>query len=127
MYPSNLFQLVDVPDLQALLGTPVRIYPIDEVPSKVAVPYVAHQLITAAPDNNVDDPPEIDDERIQWKVWAAARPGQSATDVATGIAKVLRSVLEQHGTVNSYGTTGPDPTTGRCGYFIDWSRLETTR
>ncbi|GAB3388115.1 tail completion protein gp17 [Lysobacter fragariae] len=121
MYPSNLFALLDVATLRTLLGTPVRIYPFGESPADVAVPYVAHQLVSAVPDNNVDDSPEIDDERIQFNVW-----GDSVSSVSA-VAKALRLVLEQAGIVNNYQSVGRDPETNRYGYLIDWSRLETVR
>lgn len=121
MYPSNLFALLDVPALQALLGNPVRVYPFGEARPDVVVPYVTHQLITAVPDNNVDEPPEIDDERVQFNVWG------TSVDAATTAAKALRLALEQHGIVNSYQTLGQDAETNRYGYLIDWSRLETVR
>lgn len=127
MYPSNVFALVNVATLQALLGSPVRVYPFGEAPADAAKPYVTHQLVTAVPDNNVDDPPEIDDERVQFTIWADDSATTSGPAKAYQIAAALRLVLEDAGTVNTYQTLGRDLETGLFGYLIDWSRLETVR
>ena len=118
MYPDALFPIVDVAPVRAVLGTPVRVYPFGEARPDVLVPYVVHQLVSSVPDNCLDDPPPLDDERIQFSVWA--------DDVATlsSVAVALRTQLQEFGYINNISDNGRDPETKRYGIIIDWSRLE---
>ena len=118
MYPEALFAILDVTQVRTEFGTPVRIYPFGDAPPNVVRPYVVHQLVAGTPLNCIDEPPPMDDERIQFSVW-----GDADTQVAAA-AKALRTQLQQYGYINSYSDAGRDPETKRYGIILDWSRLE---
>lgn len=118
MYPDELFAILDVAQVQTEFGTPVRIYPFGESKPDVLRPYAVHQLIAGTPLNCLDDPPPMDDERIQFSVW-----GDTDTQVSAA-AKALRTRLQAYGYINSYSSPGRDPETKRYGIILDWSRLE---
>ena len=119
MYPTALFAILDVAPVRAVLGTPVRIYPFgDTGTTPPSPPYVVHQLVSSVPDNCLDDPPPVDDERIQFSVWANDEPTLSAA------TRALRTQLQEYGYINSVSDNGRDPDTKRYGMVIDWSRLE---
>ena len=118
MYPLNLFNLLNVPALQAVFGTPVRIYTSGHAPKEVAAPYAVHQLIASVPDNLLDYSPLLDAERIQFSVWADTAAGLSAAVVA------LRTVLQDLGEIETIVDLGRDPDTQLYGFAIDLARLE---
>lgn len=119
MYPAALFAILDVAPVRAVLGNPVRIYPFGDTGKTPPVPpYAVHQLISGVPDNCLDDPPAVDDERIQFSVWADEIDDLSAAVVA------MRTQLQGYGYINSTASLGRDPETKRYGMAIDWSRLE---
>lgn len=119
MYPLNLYNLLNVPALQAVFGTPVRIYTSGHAPKDVATPYAVHQLIASVPDNLLDYAPLLDAERIQISVWHTTAEALSAAVVA------LRTVLQDIGEIESIVDLGRDPDTSLYGFAIDVARLES--
>lgn len=118
MYPLNLYPLLNVPALQAVFGTPVRIYTSGQAPKEVVTPYAVHQLVASVPDNLLDHAPLLDSERIQFSVWAATAAALAPAVVA------LRTLLQDLGEVESIIDLGVDPETQLYGFAIDVARLE---
>jgi len=118
MYPDELFAILDVAEVRAEFGSPVRIYPFGDAKPNVGRPYAVHQLVIGTPLNCLDEPPPMDDERIQFSVW-----GDTDQQLATAV-KVLRTQLQAYGYINSYSSPERDPETRRYGIILDWSRLE---
>lgn len=120
MYPSSVFSMLNDASLHSsfLLGVPVRAYPFGDAPPNTPRPYLTFQLVSGIPDNCLDDPPDMDNERVQFSLWA------DNLDSLDLVAKTLRARLQQFGYVNSYADMGRDTETRRYGIMIDWSRLE---
>lgn len=118
MYPLNLYNLLNVPALQAVFGTPVRIYTSGHAPKDVPTPYAVHQLIASVPDNLLDHAPLLDAERVQVTVWHTTAEALSSAVVA------LRTVLQDIGEIESIVDLGRDPDTSLYGFAIDVARLE---
>lgn len=119
MYPLNFNSLLNVPAVQAVFGTPIRIYASGHAPKDVATPYAVHQLISSVPDNLLDHAPLLDAERVQVTVWHTTAEALSAAVVA------LRTVLQEFGEIESIVDLGRDPDTSLYGFAIDVARLES--
>lgn len=72
----------------ALIST--RCYPFGQAPQSVQTPYAAWQLLGGAPENYINQRPDVD--RYELRVDAYAQTAQQARDVAA----VLRDAIEPH-------------------------------
>ena len=69
----------------AIVGS--RIYQ-SIVPQEITQPYVVWSVVTSAPGNNLSDPPEYDDQRIQIDCWSTSQSQCRA------LAKAVRDAIE---------------------------------
>lgn len=105
------------PAVTALLGiSPCRLYPFGEAPEGVEYPYATWQGIGGAPENYLDDRPDMDRISLQVDVWA--KTGTSATAVATA----LRDAIEGHAYITAWRGTSTDPETKskRVSFDVSW-------
>lgn len=108
---SSLFQLINTPAVQAVLGSnPTRFFHFGQAPKGVATPYVVWQFISADPENYLDAAPDMHRETVQIDVYAAESQG---TAPALAAARLLLQALQADGYVTSLRSHGQDPDT-RC-------------
>lgn len=108
------------PGVRAVLtanGT-TRVFPFGQAPEGVQDPYCVWQL-TGQPENLLGNQrPKVDSYSVQFDVY-----GTTAASVETA-GDAIQAAIEghKHSTVNSYGATTRDPTTGRYRYILlaDW-------
>lgn len=102
--------------VQAELGNPPNLWPFGEAPEGVTDPYAVWQVITGAPENYINQVPDMDSYSLQVDVYG--KTGESVTDVA----KALRDAIEPHAHITSWGGQSKDPETKRYRYTfsVDW-------
>jgi hypothetical protein len=115
MYPPVFSILSGSSAVKALLGDPVRVYPFDQAPQDVVVPYAKWQLITGNPENYMKDRPDADRFDIQMDIYA---PDQ---DASLAIGKAIRNALEPFAYITRWGGQGMDPDTKRWRVSFDVS------
>lgn len=118
MYPIGIRAFLDDIIVQTVFGNPLRVYPFGEAPANPTTPYAVHRLVSGVPGLYVDAPPVLDDERVQFSVYA------DTVEVLGGAVRVLRNRLEEGGHVISYVDLGRDPETLRYGIALDWTRVD---
>lgn len=108
---STLFQLVNTPSVQAVLGSnPTRFFHFGQAPKGVATPYAVWQFVAGQPENYLSDAPDMHRETVQIDVYAAESQG---TAPALAAAQLLLQALQAEGYVTSLRSHGQDPDT-RC-------------
>ncbi|MHA6639931.1 DUF3168 domain-containing protein [Stutzerimonas frequens] len=103
--------------VKALLGSnPVRFWPFGEAPQGTALPYAVWQVASGAPENYINERPDMDRFTLQIDVYAAT--GASAR--AVGAA--LRDAIETHAHITRWGGESKDEETGhyRLSFDCDW-------
>ena len=117
MYPP-IFTICNAdPAVQAVLGgAPVRLYPFGEAEDEVEKPYATWQGIGGAPENYLDQPPDIDSFALQVDVY-----GRTAED-ARAAAKAIRDAIEPHAQITRWNGEDKDTATGLYHYSfdVDW-------
>lgn len=117
-----IFSAVNVPAVQALLKAgngPLRFYLFGMAPQGVAYPYAVWRLVNGAPENYVNQVPDIDSLTTQIDVFAT--PSQGA-DMTRKIAKALATAIEGHAHVTAWlgETIDPDTKNYRSTFMADW-------
>lgn len=121
MYPP-IFDAVDVAPVRALLKTgngPLRFYLFGMAPQNVALPYAVWQTVYGAPQNYVNQAPDIDTFGVQIDVYAGPSQGPG---VARQVAQAIRDAIEPHCHITSWRGDSVDPQTRnfRFGFDADW-------
>lgn len=103
--------------VKAVLGSaPCRIYPFGEAPQGVAMPYAVWQSIGGAPENYINQVPDVDAFDIQVDVYAATG------DSARAVAKALRDAIEPVAHITRWGgdPTVSETKTKRYSFDVSW-------
>ena len=106
-----------VPAVQALLGTPLRLYSFgDAGPGPVAKPYVLWQTVGGEPENYLGDRPEVDRFTVQVDVYA------DSAQAARAVTQALLNELEAVAHVISWNGEFRDTETRdfRLSFSLDW-------
>lgn len=101
----------------ALLGSsPVRLYPFAEAPQTTPDPYVVWQLISGAPENFINQLPDLDQYTIQIDSYA------KTAAAARQVAEALRDAIEPHAHIVRWSLDDIDPDTNlrRFSFDVDW-------
>lgn len=103
-------------EVQAALGTPVRLYPFGEAPQGVALPYAVWQTLGGSPENYLKQRPDIDQFSLQVDVYAT-----SAT-AARNVARALRNAIEPVAYITRWNGEDRDQETKnyRVSFDVDW-------
>ena len=118
---STLFQIINTPAVQAVLGSsPTRFFHFGQAPKGVALPYAVWQFISAEPANTLCGAPEIQRETMQIDVYAAESQG---TAPALAAAQQLLQALQPHGYITSLRSHGQDPDTKCWRVGMDFARF----
>lgn len=117
MFPP-IFQVAAAdPGVTALLGTaPARLYPFGEAPEGTALPYAVWQLVSGAPENYINQRPDMDSFTLQIDVYAATAAS------ARAVGEVLRDSIEMRAYITRWGGESKDEETGRyrLSFDVDW-------
>lgn len=70
MLPGVYAILANAAGVVALIGTPPRIYRHGDAPQGVLRPYITWFVSSAAPANNLDDVPPVDEYTVQIDCWS---------------------------------------------------------
>lgn len=117
MYPPIFSVCAADPAVVALLGpAPIRLSQFGEAKQGVAKPYAVWQIISGAPENYLNQRPDMDLFTVQVDVY-----GQDP-DSTRDTAAALRYAIEGVAHVVSYGGEGRDPDTKnyRYSFTVDW-------
>lgn len=118
---STLFQLINTPAVQAVLGSsPTRFFHFGQAPKGTALPYAVWQFNSAEPANTLCGAPSIQRETVQIDVYAAESQG---TAPAINAANALRLALQPHGYITALLSHGQDPDTRCWRVGMDFSRF----
>lgn len=103
-------------EVQAALGTPVRLYPFGEAPQGVALPYAVWQTLGGSPENYLKQRPDVDQFTLQIDVYAT-----SAT-AARNVARALRNAIEPVAYITRWNGEDRDQETKnyRVSFDVDW-------
>lgn len=121
-----IFETVDVTGVQAVLKTgngPLRFYMFGRAPQlpaeKPVYPYAVWQLSYGAPENYLNERPDVDSLGVQVDVYASPQQGSA---VARQVAQALRDALEDACYITAWRGESVDPETGnfRFGFDCDW-------
>lgn len=96
MYPPVYAIVKDDPVVQAALGSEPRVYPFGQAPQFPATPYAVWQVISGAPENYINDTPNIDSYGVQVDVYA------DSVATVRSVAVALRGALEKSAHVVSW-------------------------
>lgn len=107
MLPAVFTLLANDSEVTGFIGTlPVRAYRHGDAPQRVASPYVTWFTASAAPANNLDDVPPVDDYTVQVDCWSDDQ------DEAENLATAVRDAIEAEHHLISVND-GRDPETMR--------------
>ena len=113
-----LFSVCSASDaVKALLGTsPVRLWPFGEAAQGAAKPYAVWQVVGGAPENYINEPPDVDRFVVQVDVYADT--GASARSVA----ETLRDAIEPHAHITAWRGESRDQETRlfRFSFDVGW-------
>ncbi|WPC72922.1 DUF3168 domain-containing protein [Vibrio porteresiae] len=116
--PAPIFKVCSQSeDVKAFLGdSPVRFYLFGFAPQSPTYPYAVWQVVNGAPENYINETPNIDGYTLQVDVYA-----KSASD-ARGVTSALIDAIEPHAYVTSYRPESRDDNTMnyRNGFDVDW-------
>lgn len=110
-----VFQTVNVAGVQALMGTPVRIYPWGEAPQQVQRPYAAWTIVTGAPENTLACAPTIYNAVVQISVFATS----SSNCIAC--ANAIRDAIEPRADMQRFDMPFKETDTGLYAMTMDFS------
>jgi hypothetical protein len=88
-------------------STPARVYRHGEAPQNVVRPYVTWFVVTGAPQNQLDDPPDIDNYSVQVDCWSD--DDSEVEELATAV----RDAIETEFHMTAVIANGRDPQTMR--------------
>lgn len=114
---APLFKTLNVDAaVQALLGSPVRVYAFGEAPKNVVHPYLVHQVIAGTPENYLGQDPDADTESYQLDVYA------DTSAQAIQVAKAVRDAVQRFAYVTGWRGEFKDPDTdlARVSFDVDW-------
>ncbi len=117
MYPPVFDRANASAAVKAVLGTnPLRVYMFGMAPQNVQYPYAVWQVVAGAPENYINDLPDIDSFTTQIDVYAT-----SATQARSG-AQALRDAFEPYAHIMSWRGDSRDAETGayRTSFDLDW-------
>lgn len=118
---ATLFQLINVPAVQAVLGSnPTRFFHFGQAPKGTAYPYAVWQFISGAPENYLCGAPDVQRQTVQIDVYAAESQG---TAPALAAAQQLLLALVEHGYVTALRGHGQDPDTKAWRVGMDFDRF----
>lgn len=87
----KIYSWLSTSDVEAIVGSPPRVYRHGEAPQGVARPYVTWQLVSGSPDNTLSELPLVDRIVVQVDCWHPDDAGVEA------LATAVRDALELHG------------------------------
>lgn len=107
MYPP-VFQLASASAaVKSLIGTnPVRLWPFGAAPTEPTAPYALWQIVYGAPENYLNQRPDIDGFGVQVDAYA------TTVTAARNVAKAIRDALEPSAHVTAYNGEDRDDPTG---------------
>ena len=117
MYPPVFKYAFASAQVKALLGSdPLRVYMFGMAPDGVTYPYAVWQVVGGAPENYINDLPDIDSFNVQVDVYA------TSAEQARQCAMALRDAFEPYAHVVSWRGESKDDETGsfRSGFDLDW-------
>lgn len=117
MYPPVFARANASAAVNAALGTnPLRVYMFGMAPQNVQYPYAVWQVAAGAPENYINDLPDIDSFTTQIDIYA------TSAAQARDCAKALRDAFEPYAHVTSWRGESKDPETGsyRSGFDVEW-------
>lgn len=117
MYPPIYTTCNNAPGVQSVLGgSPVRLYPFGEAPTKVEKPYAVYTVLTGVPENSLSCVPGIDRWTLTVDVYGVTESS------AWLVAEEIRDAVEPVAYVTSWGPQGRDPDTRlfRVNMVLDW-------
>lgn len=117
MYPPIYTVCKADAGVTAQLGSPEpRLYAFGEAPQDDALPYAVWRIPTGAPENYINQVPDIDNWTVQVDVYAAR--GSQAIDAA----EALRDAIEPHAHIVRWGAQDTDPDTGNrhISFDVSW-------
>ncbi len=88
----DVFSLLNVSAVRALVGTPPRIYRHGQAPQDVVAPYITWFSVFGRPEITLSETPAVDNYTIQVDCWSN-NTGTGATQV-NALAKVVRDTIE---------------------------------
>lgn len=97
MLPA-VFPLLNIPAIQAHVGTPARIYDFGSAPQDVVKPYITFQDISGNPYQQLSGAPCADFDSIQIDIYAGPEEGSRASIRA--LARAVRDALDNAGIAN---------------------------
>lgn len=103
--------------VQTYLGSsPCRFYPFGEAPQRVELPYAVWQTISGAPENYLNQRPDIDRYTLQVDVYA------SNASEARDVAEALNFAIETYAHIIGWRGESRDPDTDhyRYSFDVDW-------
>lgn len=119
---APIFEAVDVPAVRALLKAgsgALRFYLFGMAPQNVVKPYAVWRMSSGAPENYINDRPELDSFTLQVDIFAS--PTQGAT-VCRDVAAAIRDAIENKAHITSWLGEDIDPDTKnyRLTFLVDW-------
>jgi hypothetical protein len=119
MYPP-IFQAVNVAGVQALLKTatgPLRFYLFGMAPQNTPLPYAVWQTAYGAPENYLNEAPDVDSFGGQIDVYASPSQGPAT---ARAVAEAIRDAIEPHCHITSWRGDSTDPVTKNARFSFDF-------
>tara|TARA_R110002167_G_scaffold242973_1_gene448550 strand:- start:286 stop:651 length:366 start_codon:yes stop_codon:yes gene_type:complete len=117
MYPPIFSVCFADAGVTALLGSsPCRLYPFGLAPQGVTKPYAVWQQISGAPENYINQRPDMDLFTLQVDCWSPSATASHA------VALALRDAIEPHAHIAAWYGDRRDPETNNYGYSfaVDW-------
>lgn len=117
MYPPVFETASASAPVKALIGSsPVRLWPFAQAPENSALPYVVWQTIGGAPENYINNAPDVDQFSIQIDVY-----GTGAASVRA-VAKALRDAIQDVANIVAWRGESIDSETKnyRFTFDVDW-------
>ena len=117
MYPPIFSTCAADAAVQTYLGaSPTRLYPFGKAPQGSTKAYAVWQVVSGAPENALNEVPDIDGWTLQVDVYA------STADAVRDAAEALRDAIEPVAHVVSWRGESRDPDTKnyRFSFDVDW-------
>lgn len=115
---APIFPLVSADsECVSLLGSaPTRFWPMGDAPQNSAKPYATFALVSGRPENNLNCPPDIDNESVQVDCWA------DTPSEARSVAKAIRAAVEVAAYVVAFNfeLREPDTRLYRVSFTVDF-------
>lgn len=107
MIELPVFAWVQTPEVKAVLGDDVRVYPFASAPHEADLeyPYCTYTFIAGAPENTLCGTTDTQNQRIQFDAWGITDESSFAA------ARAVEGALKSHGYVVSYNMRERDSQT----------------